>query len=81
MPSEKKRINLTVPEDVYEKLQEYKEKTFISSDATACLQLIAKQLDGWEASTKLIRTLKKLPEDDLHRVFMEGMQEIKAIPD
>ena len=43
MPSDKKRINLTVPDDVYELLQKYKKNACISNDATACLQLIIVQ--------------------------------------
>ena len=43
MPSDKKRINLTVPDDVYTLLQEYKREACVSNDATACLQLIVLQ--------------------------------------
>lgn len=40
MPSDKKRINLTVPDSVYKKLENYKEENGIFQDATACLQLL-----------------------------------------
>lgn len=40
MPSNKKRINLTVPDDVYEALQEFKEYNGVFFDATAVIQLV-----------------------------------------
>ena len=40
MPTDKKRINLSIPEEVYERLAKYKKKNGITSDAGACLQLI-----------------------------------------
>ena len=50
MPSDKKRINLTVPDDVYTLLQEYKREACVSNDATACLQLIVLQLKAQKKS-------------------------------
>lgn len=44
MPSDKKRINLTVPDAVYQQLQVYKESNGLTNDATACLQLIVQRL-------------------------------------
>lgn len=49
MPSEKKRINLTVPDDVYERIQAYMKANGLYSDATACLQLICLRLNTEEA--------------------------------
>ena len=46
MPSDKKRINLTIPDELYVRLQAYKNEQGISSDARACLQLIVQQLTG-----------------------------------
>lgn len=46
MPSDKKRINLTIPDEIYERLQAYKNETGIVNDATACLQLIVQQLNA-----------------------------------
>ena len=45
MPSEKKRINLTVPDKIYDRLQVYKEMNGIFSDASTCLQLIVQRLN------------------------------------
>ncbi len=50
MPSEKKRINLTMPEDVYKRLRAYMEANGLYSDATACLQLVCLRLNTEEAS-------------------------------
>ena len=36
MPTDKKRINLSIPEEVYERLAKYKKKNGITSDAGAC---------------------------------------------
>ena len=45
MPSDKKRINLTVPDEVYQRLQVYMARNGIYRDATACIQLIILQLN------------------------------------
>lgn len=50
MPTIKKRINLTIPDSVYEQLQAYKEMNCILSDASACLQLIVQRLKVLETS-------------------------------
>lgn len=44
MPSEKKRINLTFSDEIYQKLQKYKDANGLFQDAPACMQLIVKQL-------------------------------------
>ncbi|NLU24653.1 MAG: hypothetical protein GXW99_08105 [Clostridiales bacterium] len=53
MPSDKKKINLTVPDEVYDRLQVYKEKNGITNNASACLQLIMQQMcrNGWDMPT------------------------------
>lgn len=68
MPSTKKRINLTVSDNIYERLQEYKYENGLESDATACLQLIVQQLNHRENSKILMQTLKNIPPD----VFMNS---------
>lgn len=44
MPSTLKRINLTVPPEIYAELQKYKYEQGIATDASACLQLITQAL-------------------------------------
>lgn len=46
MPTDKRRINLTIPDAVYERLQTYKERNGIYTDAGACLQLIRQRLNA-----------------------------------
>jgi len=48
MPTKYKRINLTVPDDLYERLQAYKEQNCIYRDATACLFLLTQSLNEFE---------------------------------
>lgn len=40
MPTDKKRINLTLPLEVYDRVSAYREAHGILNDASACLQLI-----------------------------------------
>ena len=44
MPTRKKRINLTVPEEIYKKIQKYRTYCGIQSDAAGCMQMITRQL-------------------------------------
>jgi hypothetical protein len=46
MPSDKKRINLTVPDEVYQAIQAFKAENGLYSDATACMQLLVLQLNA-----------------------------------
>lgn len=52
MPSQNKRINLTVPDEVYERLQKFKTENGIMNDATACLQLIIMKLNTMKQEEK-----------------------------
>ena len=72
MPSDKKRINLTVPDAVYEKLQAYKELNGITNDASACLQLIVQQLKAQETSALMLKMLKGVPIERLTELAMEN---------
>ncbi len=65
MPTDKKRINLTVPNEVYARLQKYKAEKPFFGDATACLSLIVQALNYDEYREKSVAaafsaTLKKL---------------------
>ena len=46
MPSTNKRVNLTIPPDVYERLKQYMQETGELSDAGACLHLVVQQLNA-----------------------------------
>ena len=54
MPSTKKRVNLTIPGAVYDQLQAYKSRNGITTDASACLQLIVQQLSSNDMSRRQI---------------------------
>lgn len=77
MPSEKKRVNLTIPDEVYDRLQDYKKKYGISSDAGACLQLIIRQLDGQANTEKMIEMVSKFSMEELQHISGMGFKAIK----
>lgn len=77
MPSDKKRINLTVPDNVYARLQTYKEEYGIASDATACLQLIIQQLNGLENTKQMFQLVKEYSADHLLALSKEGFLAVK----
>lgn len=77
MPSTKKRINLTVPDAVYEELQEYKAERGITNDAGACLQLIVQQLRSAKAGKALERLILNTPDEELAQLSLGGNQLLK----
>lgn len=77
MPSDKKRVNLTIPDPIYEKLQAYKEEAGLFNDATACLQLIVQQLNSIENSKLIFSFVKNTPTDQLLQASKEGFDLIK----
>lgn len=78
MPTQKKRVNLALPEQVDEKLQRYKEKNGISSDAGACVMLITRQLDAIEENERMLQMLSKFTPEELQQLSNIGMSEITA---
>ena len=81
MPSDKKRINLTVPEDIYQDLQEFKSENGISNDASACLQLVIRQLRAENNSKVMLDTMRKFSPEDLERISAEGLRAWKGVVD
>ena len=79
MPSTKKRINLTVPDAVYEELQEYKAEQGITNDASACLQMVVQQLRSAKASKAFERLILNTPEEVLATLSLEGNQLVKEM--
>ena len=84
MPSDKKRINLTVPDNIYEQLQAYKEEHGIMNDASACLQLIVRQLKSMEAEKAFIKIIRDTPKEQLMELSDIGLtaaqEELKKLP-
>ena len=79
MPTTNKRINLTVPEELYTRLMVYKRKNGITSDAAACLQLIVRQLDGLDKADQMLGMVSKLTPDELLAISRLGIGEIKRL--
>lgn len=80
MPTTKKRINLTVPDPVYEQLQAYKELNGIVNDASACLQLIVQQLKAQETSRAFMKLVQDSSMEQLMQLSNEGLSVIKELP-
>lgn len=77
MPSTKKRINLTVPDAVYQQLRAYMDANAIESDATACLQLIKLQLKNQETGKLFLDLMNSIPREQLAKISTEGILFLK----
>lgn len=76
MPTTKKRVNLALSEEVYDKLQQYKERYGITSDAGACVMLIVRQLDAIAESERLMEMMKKFSKEELQQMSEYGVEAI-----
>ena len=76
MPTEKKRVNLTIPEDVYERIANFRKKNSIPSDAGACLQLIQRQLDSIDQMEEMMKMVRQFTPDDLRKINDIGMNQL-----
>lgn len=81
MPSTKKRINLTIPDEVYQKLRAYMAENGIVSDATACLQLIVQQLRAQENGKVIMQYLQNSSIEQLQNVANDGAVQVKELLD
>ena len=81
MPTKKKRVNLSIPEDVYEKLQEYKAEFSLDNDATACLQLVRQQLKAHDEQKIYRQLFRTLTPEQLQQLSSLGVSQIKAAAD
>ena len=79
MPTKNKRINLTIPEDLYEEIQKFKQEYFIASDSSACLQLIKGRLKGLEDSKAVILAMQKMSPEDLENISKEGFDLMRTL--
>ena len=77
MPSDKKRINLTVTDELYARIQEYKKEHGVSGDASACLQLIVQQLNNLANSKVMLQLLRNCSVEQLTAISQEGFTELK----
>ena len=78
MPTEKKRINLTLPDEIYSRLQVYRSKYGIASDAGACLQLIVRQLDSIETGERMMQMVSRFTEEELQQFSRNHFAESSA---
>ena len=77
MPTKNKRINLTVPEPLYEKILAFREESGITSDASACVQLISAQLRVLENSKAMLEAMRKLTPEQLMDISREGFDAMR----
>ena len=77
MPTKNKRINLTVPEPLYEKIQAFKDENGITSDASACIQLVSAQLRALENSKAMLEAMRKLTPEQLMDISREGFDAMR----
>lgn len=73
MPTDKKRINISIPDDVYLRLQNYRKKYALSTDAGACLQLIIQQLDNIDKSEQMLQMVARFTPDELKTLSDVGL--------
>ena len=81
MPTDKKRVNLTIPDALYERLNAYKKKNGITSDAGACLQLITRQLDNLEQGELMLQAASKFSLEELQELSNLGLAMFKQVSD
>lgn len=81
MPTDKKRVNLTIPDALYDRLSAYKKKNGITSDAGACLQLITRQLDNLEQGELILQAASKFSLDELQQLSNLGLSMLKQASD
>lgn len=77
MPSKNKRINLTVPDDIYQRIVTYKNENGILNDTSACYQLMIQQLNAYEQSKAMMELIKKVPLEELQKISNDGLSYIK----
>mgnify|MGYP003227519599 CR=1 FL=1 len=73
MPSDKKRINLTIPDEIY------KNETGIVNDATACLQLIVQQLNAHANNKAVLHFLQNSTLEQLQQAANEGAAQFQEL--
>lgn len=76
MPTTKKRVNLALSEEVYGKLQRYRERYGITSDAGACVMLIVRQLDAIEETEQMMKMMSKFSKEELQKMSEYGVEAI-----
>ena len=81
MPTDKNRVNLTIPDNVYERITRFREKNSIPSDAGACLQLIQRQLDSIEQMEEMMKMVRRFTPEELRQINDIGMDQLTQLLD
>ncbi len=79
MPSIHKRINLTVPDNIYQRIQTYKQQQGCSNDAGACLQMIVQYLNSLDEGEKMFQLIQGSSIETLQAFLQTGAAEIKRV--
>ncbi len=78
MPSTKHRINLTVPDEVYERIKAYMAENGLLNEATACLQLVVQQLTAHDNSKAIFNIMRNVTQEQLQSMASEGFAFVKS---
>ena len=78
MPSTKHRINLTVPDELYERIVQYKIEMGIENDATAAKQLVVLQLNAHDTTKQMSTLMNNLSLSQLQELSNEGLSFLKT---
>ena len=73
MPTTKKRVNLALSEDVYERISAFMKKNGITSTAGACVMLIVQQLDSIDNNAKMMDFISQFPLEELQKLSNLGL--------
>lgn len=76
MPTTKHRINMTIPDTLYQRILAYAEENGITAEATACLQLITVQLNAYERGKAMAQFLQNTDPQTLSAISSEGLNYI-----
>lgn len=79
MPSSNRRMNLAIPEDLYQKILTYKEANCMPTAASACIQLMRLQLRSIEQTEKAMEMFRKLSQEQIDQLTKEGLDFIKGM--
>lgn len=77
MPSTKKRINLTISDELLARIVAYKEKSGIDTVTSACTQLIVQRLNSLEENEAMMKAINSMSMEKLNEMALIGLKQIK----
>lgn len=78
MPSTNKRINLTIPDELYARIVSYKEENGIMNDTNACYQLIIQQLNAYDNMKSMNKIIRNMTLEEMKNISADGLSILKA---